>query len=179
MLPLPLPSVDSVPHFVYSGFFLSAFRFLSHLILNSPPIYPGPPLTCGFWIALSAFLFPPLWILDSGFQSLDFSGFSSPKPRIPLAKTTWIPESGLPFLGRNNLVIIDFFFFCYCCIADCSLYTIMIAILRCLVGLLPPKRFFTTTFLQFICTISFPTFCECHIAFSQLVYWLRFSPYSH
>lgn len=110
MLPLPLPSVDSVPHFVYSGFFLSAFRYLSHLILKSPPIYPGPPLTCGFWIPLSAFLFPPLWILDSGFQSLDFIGFSSPKPRIPLAKTTWIPESGLPFLGRNNLVIIDFFF---------------------------------------------------------------------
>lgn len=73
------------------------------------PIYSGSPLTYGL-IPLSAFQFPPLWISDSGFQSLDFSGFSNPKPRIPLAKTARIPESVLPFLGRNNLVIIDFIF---------------------------------------------------------------------
>ena len=42
------------------------------------------------------------WIpnkLDSGFQWLD-SGFQSHGFRIPQAKIAWIPDSGLPYMGR-------------------------------------------------------------------------------
>ena len=36
---------------------------------------------------------------DPGFQKLD-SGFQNPVFRIPQAKISWIPESGLPYMGR-------------------------------------------------------------------------------
>ena len=38
--------------------------------------------------------------LDSGFHELD-SGFQSRGFRIPQAKIVWIPDSGLPYMGRN------------------------------------------------------------------------------
>ena len=38
--------------------------------------------------------------MDSGFQKLD-SGFQSLVFRIPQAKISWIPESGLPYMGRS------------------------------------------------------------------------------
>ena len=43
--------------------------------------------------------------LDSGFHELD-SGFQSPGFRIPQAKIAWIPDSGLPYMGRIVLLTI-------------------------------------------------------------------------
>ena len=40
--------------------------------------------------------------LDSGFHKLD-SGFQSRGSRIPQAKFAWIPDSGLPYMGRKEL----------------------------------------------------------------------------
>ena len=40
---------------------------------------------------------------DSGFLVLD-SGFQSPGFRIPQAKNSWIPESEVPYMGRNFLI---------------------------------------------------------------------------
>ena len=67
--PLPPFQWILVPTFVYSRFPLRGFRFLSQLILDSPPIDSGSPLSCGFWIPLSTFQLPPLWIPDSRFQT--------------------------------------------------------------------------------------------------------------
>jgi len=39
--------------------------------------------------------------LDSGFHKLD-SGFQSRGFRIPQAKIAWIPDSGLPYMGRSQ-----------------------------------------------------------------------------
>ena len=41
--------------------------------------------------------------LDSGFHLLD-SGFQSGGFRIPQTKITWIPDSGLPYMGRHAVV---------------------------------------------------------------------------
>ena len=39
--------------------------------------------------------------LDSGFHELD-SGFQSRGFRIPQSKIAWIPDSGLPYMGRDQ-----------------------------------------------------------------------------
>ena len=42
--------------------------------------------------------------LDSGFHELD-SGFQTRGFRIPHAKIAWIPDSGLPYMGRTKISI--------------------------------------------------------------------------
>ena len=48
----------------------------------------------------------PFFSRDPGFQKLD-SGFQSPVFRIPRAKISWIPESGLPYMGRHIRLHLD------------------------------------------------------------------------
>ena len=51
----------------------------------------------GFWIPRSGFRILCQYNLDSGFLNL-YSGFQSPRLRIPLAKISRIPESGFPYM---------------------------------------------------------------------------------
>ena len=52
----------------------------------------------GFWIPSRGFRITCQWNLDSGFLELN-SGFQSPGVQIPEAKTSRIPEFGLPYMS--------------------------------------------------------------------------------